>query len=71
MASRRAGHSGRRILHERWPHLWASEPMSEEAKEKLRALTAERRAASKTRAGRSVAKYTRKLRAIRAIRRKA
>ena len=33
--SRRAGHSGRRILHNRWPTLWPSEPMPEEVKERL------------------------------------
>jgi len=42
--SKREGHSGRRILAEGYPHLWKSEPMSEEAKEKLRAIAEERKA---------------------------
>ena len=38
------GHSGRRILSEAFPSVYKSEPMSEEAKEKLRALAEERKA---------------------------
>jgi hypothetical protein len=34
LASKRAGHSGRRILHEAYPHIYPSEPMPEELKER-------------------------------------
>lgn len=44
MEARRRGSSGRRILHEAFPDLWPSEPMSEEAKEKLRELAEKRKA---------------------------
>lgn len=41
--SKQKGHSGRRILHEAYPDLYPSEPMSEETKEALRALNEHRR----------------------------
>ena len=37
------GSSGRRILSERYPHLWKPRRMGEEAKEKLQALADKRR----------------------------
>lgn len=42
--SKRLGHSGRRLLHEAWPDLYPSEPMSEEDKAKLRELAERRKA---------------------------
>lgn len=42
--SKRQGHSGRKILHEAYPDLYPSEPMTEETKEALRALNEQRRA---------------------------
>lgn len=42
--ARKRGSSGRRILHEAFPNLYPSEPMSEEAKEKLRAIAEQRKA---------------------------
>lgn len=41
--SRKAGHSGRRLLHERWPELWPSEPMTDEDRERLRELEEKRK----------------------------
>lgn len=38
--SRRAGHSGRRILREAYPNLYPSEPMPEELKAAFRARQA-------------------------------
>lgn len=43
--SKKNGHSGRRILHEAYPDLYPSEPMSEETKEALRALNEQRKEA--------------------------
>ncbi|MGH9391940.1 MAG: hypothetical protein ACRD1Z_20245 [Vicinamibacteria bacterium] len=42
--SRTAGHSGRRILHEAFPDLWPSDPMDEEARERLQEADARRKA---------------------------
>ena len=38
MNSRKRGHSGRRILSKAFPHLYPTKPMSEETKERLRAM---------------------------------
>ena len=43
--SKAAGHSGRRILHEAWPDLYPSEPMTEETKQALRELADRRKEA--------------------------
>jgi hypothetical protein len=43
MESKIAGHSGRRLLHERWPNLWPSDPMSEETKGRLREIAQQRK----------------------------
>lgn len=43
--SRRAGRSGRRILHDAWPDAWKSDPMDDEARERLRVADARREAA--------------------------
>lgn len=44
VAARKAGHSGHRILHEAFPSLWPSDPMTEEAREKLKELAERRKA---------------------------
>lgn len=41
--SRQAGHSGRRILSQAFPNIYPPRPMSDECKERLQALTENRK----------------------------